>query len=83
MSPIYQAAVRFSKFAFKAISSQANPFQVLPMTHLNDFHAIFFNMISPFHPLNNSFAAQHRLVNEKLATLAQRIHGFTVETVKP
>jgi stress-induced morphogen len=29
------------------------------------------------------FAAQHRLVNEQLAALAQRIHGFTVETVKP
>jgi hypothetical protein len=34
-------------------------------------------------PLNCMPAAQHRLVNEQLAALAQRIHGFTVETVKP
>jgi hypothetical protein len=33
--------------------------------------------------LKQVFAAQHRLVNEQLSALAQRIHGFTVETVKP
>ena len=85
-----QAAVHFLKSAFSPSSSLGNPSQVRPIIKLfSCLHHVapYLRAVSctvPFlFPLNPVLAAQHRLVNEQLAALAQRIHGFTVETVKP
>jgi stress-induced morphogen len=63
------------------LRSKIPPFLLSP-SHVpsvySQSHASFFVT-----SLKQVFAAQHRLVNQQLSALAKRIHGFTVETVKP
>jgi len=93
-----QAAAHSSKFACRASCLSAYQFQVLPVFRCNTpvihAHCILniphygrVQRYSCFPVTVNSkttvFAAQHRVVNQQLAALAQRLQRIAVETVKP